>query len=175
MRQRSIAVGTDVRLIRPMLSWRRVELEQVCTQTGLAPASDPTNEDEQFERVRFRRGLSQANWLDAAAIARSAANLAEAETALDWAMRLEWKQGAREKGDAIDYRPNGAPPEILRRIAARAVRKLATEGDLDLRGGELDHLLSILKDGGTATLRGVLCSGGAAWRFSAAPRRRHKA
>jgi tRNA(Ile)-lysidine synthase len=172
MRRRSVAPGTDVRLVRPLLGWRRSELEQICADAGLTPASDPSNRDERFERVRFRRALAGADWLDAAEIARSAANLAEAERALDWAMRAEWKQGVRERGGAINYRPNGAPREILRRIAARAVRKLATEGEVELRGSELDRLLATLAEGGTATLRGVLCRGGPEWRFCAAPGRR---
>jgi tRNA(Ile)-lysidine synthase len=172
MRKRSLAPGTDVRLIRPFLSWRQSELEQVCTDAGIVPALDPSNSDERFERVRFRRALSEADWLDPAAIARSAGNLADAEIALDWAMRLEWKQSVREKRDAILYRANGAPYEILRRIVARAVHRLATEGDTDLRGSQLDRLLATLGDGGTATLRGVLCRGGVEWRFSPAPERR---
>jgi tRNA(Ile)-lysidine synthase len=172
MRKRSIAPGTDVRLIRPLLGWRRSELEQVCADAGIVPALDPSNNDERFERVRFRRAVGEADWLDPAAIARSAGNLADAEIALDWAMRFEWKQCVRQKGDAIIYQSSGAPREILRRIAARAVRRLATEGDADLRGSELDRLLMTLHEGGTATLRGVLCRGGPQWRFSPAPERR---
>jgi len=171
MRRRSLAPGTDVRLIRPLLGWRRTELEGICAEGGLCPVSDPSNEDAKFERVRFRRGLGDADWLDASAIARSAANLAEAETALDWAMRLEWKQAVRERRDGITYRPNGAPHEILRRLAARAVRKLASEGDPELRGAELDRLLAALDEGDTTTLRGVLCRGGPEWHFSSAPPR----
>jgi hypothetical protein len=52
------------------------------------------------------------------------------------------------------------------------VAVLASEGSgQPLRGRELDRLLATLSDGGTATLRGVLCSGGETWRFAAAPRR----
>jgi hypothetical protein len=72
----------------------------------------------------------------------------------------------------MSYRPGGAPSEIVRRIAARAVRKLATEGEAELRGPELDRLLETLADGGTATIRGVLCTGGREWRFGPAPARR---
>jgi tRNA(Ile)-lysidine synthase len=172
MRPRSVTRGANVRLIRPLLSWRRTELEQVCDEAGLSPASDPSNADEQFERVRIRRALADSAWLDAAAIARSAAYLAQADTALDWAARLEWKEAVNEGEHAITYRPNGAPNEILRRIAARALRRLASEGEAELRGAELDRLLSMLSNGETATLRGVLCRGGAEWRFSKAPSRR---
>ena len=172
MRRKSIAAGTDVRLIRPLLGWRRAELEQVCADAGVVPVSDPSNEDERFERVRFRRALGASDWIDSAAIVRSAANLADAEAALDWAMRAEWRRAIRESGEAFSYRPNGAPREIVRRITDRAVRKLATEGDSALRGSELDQLLVTLSEGGSATLRGVLCRGGAEWRFTRAPQRR---
>jgi tRNA(Ile)-lysidine synthase len=172
IRRKSVAAGTQVRLVRPLLGWRRGELDQICADAGLVPASDPSNEDERFERIRFRRGLGAAEWLDPSAIARSAANLADAELALDWAMRAEWRQSVREKGGGLSYRPNGAPREILRRIAGRAVRRLATEGGADLRGSELDRLIATLDEGGTATLRGVLCRGGEEWRFTAAPERR---
>ena len=67
---------------------------------------------------------------------------------------------------ASSYRPGDAPAEIVRRIVSRAIRKLATEGEADLRGAELDRLLTTLADGGTATIRGVLCTGGREWRFT---------
>jgi tRNA(Ile)-lysidine synthase len=172
MRPRSVAPGSHVRLIRPLLGWRRDELQQLCNAAGLNPVVDPGNSDERFERVRVRNALGYLDWLDPLAVARSAANLADADTALDWAARNEWKAAVRERGGAIAYRPGEAPPEIVRRIIARAIRKLATEGEADLRGSQLDRLLETLREGGTTTIRGVLCSGAREWRFTAAPPRR---
>ena len=172
MRARSIAPGTEVRLLRPLLGWRRTELEQVCAVVGLTPVEDPSNGDLRFERVRMRTALAEADWLDSEAVARSASHLAEADLALDWAMRREWQQAVREKRGLITYRPGDAPGEIRRRIVARSLRKLATEGDGEPRGAELDHLLKVLAEGGSATLRGVLCRGGSEWRFAPAPERR---
>lgn len=172
MRARSIAPGTQIRLLRPLLGWRRAELEQVCAEAGLTAIEDPSNDDRRFERVRMRTALAESDWLDAAAAARSASHLAEADLALDWAMRREWQRAAHEKRGLITYRPGDAPGEIRRRIVARALRKLATEGDGELRGAELDRLLDVLSEGGSATLRGVLCRGGGEWRFSPAPERR---
>lgn len=174
MRRRSTAPGTGVALLRPLLGWRRTELQRICEDAGISPAADPSNDDVRFERVRVRRALAAGEWLDAAALARSASNLSDAETALEWAARLEWKKEVREGRGAIRYRPNGAPREILRRIVARAVRKLATEGDPELRGRELDPLLTALTDGEEATIRGVHCAGGAEWRFTPAPPRRRR-
>lgn len=172
MRPRSITTGSHVRLVRPLLSWRRTELEQICMAVGATPACDPSNEDEQFERVRMRRALAAADWLDPAAIARSAAHLADADTALDWAVQMEWKCNVHEKHGLIAYRPAKAPSEIRRRIVSKAVRRLATEGEPELRGREIDQLLDVLTAGGAATIRGVRCDGGREWRFTQAPPRR---
>jgi tRNA(Ile)-lysidine synthase len=172
IRRRSIAPGTHVRLLRPLLGWGRAELEAICDEAGLAPARDPTNADERFERARLRRALADADWLDPGAVARSAANLADADDALRWATDQEWRRAVDERRDRISYRRTDAPREIVRRVVERTVRKLATEGDPDLRGAELDRLLATLGDGGTATLRGVRCSGGSPWRFERAALRR---
>jgi tRNA(Ile)-lysidine synthase len=155
-----------------LLGWRRVELEQICRDAEIAPAADPSNDDEHYERVRVRKHLAETDWLDPGAIATSARHLADAQTALEWAARHEWKQAVTERSDQITYTPTDAPSEILRRVVARAVRRLATKGDVDLRGGELDRLLNALRSGGTSTLRGVRCEGGKDWRFSPARARR---
>lgn len=165
--------GSEMALARPLLGWRRSELEQLCSAAGLTPIADPSNEDEQFERVRVRRALAEAEWLDAGAVARSAANLAQADAALHWATTQEWNRAVTDGSDAIVYRPTDAPREIRRRIARRAVLKLATEGGgADLRGRELDRLLAVLTGGRKATLRGVICAGGPEWRFAKAPARK---
>jgi len=162
-----------LQLLRPLLSWKRAELEQVCADAGLDPIDDPSNIDERYERVRIRKALRDADWLDRDALARSAANLAEADDAIEWAAALEWTRFAEVLSDAITYRPSNAPDEILRRIVARAVGELGTEGSPDeLRGSELHRLLSTIQAGETATLRGVRCQGGTLWRFTPAPRRR---
>jgi tRNA(Ile)-lysidine synthase len=172
MRPRTVAPGTEVKLLRPLLAWRRTDLAQICADAALTPALDPSNADEQFERVRIRRALADADWLDPAAIVRSTVNLADADKALDWAARLEWDLRVKERRGAIVYRPAEAPVEIIRRVVARAVRKLATEGHENLRGPELSRLVATLAEGGTATSRGVRCEGGPAWRFTPAPARK---
>lgn len=165
-------IGPGLQLVRPLLSWRRSDLERVCADVGIEPVDDASNADERFERVRVRKALAEVDWLDCETIARSACNLGEADSALDWAAAAEWHKSVRREDGAILYLPAGAPVEILRRIIARAINKLASEGERELRGGEIDRLLATLSNGGTATLRGVLCSGGEEWRFSAAPKRR---
>ncbi len=173
MRRLVAGPGITIAVVRPLLGWRRSELEELCADAGLSPAADPSNEDEKFERVRVRQALGQADWLDPKSVALSADNLAQADSALHWATTQEWKRSVTNGGGQIVYRPGDAPREIRRRIARRAVLRMASEGGgADLRGRELDQLLALLARGRTATLRGVLCSGGKEWRFAKAPARK---
>ena len=175
MRRKSKVPGyPDLALLRPLLSWRRAELERICSEAGVEPVSDPSNLDERFERVRIRRALAAADWLDPEALARSAENLGWSDEALDWATGQVWAGFVEVGDDEIVYRDPGAPRDILRRIVAQAIAQLGNEGEPDdLRGRELDGLLSALEGAKTTTLRGVRCSGGPRWTFSrAAPRSR---
>jgi tRNA(Ile)-lysidine synthase len=173
MRRVAQTPGADIALVRPLLGWRRSELEQVCTSAGLTPVTDPSNADEQFERVRMRRALADAEWLDPPALAISAANLAQADAALQWATTQAWNRAVTVNGREIVFVPADAPREIRRRIVTRAITRLANEGKgAQLRGNELDRILVALSSGGKATVRGVLCTGGKEWRFSEAPPRR---
>lgn len=173
MRALSVVPGSDVTLLRPLLGWRRSELERICAGAGLQPTADPSNRDTQFERVRVRTALADTHWLDPQSLAASASHLGEAEAALEWAVRQEWAHAVVNGGAQIRYRPGDAPSEIRRRIISAAIARLAGEGDGGtLRGGELDRLLATLGNGGQATIRGVLCVGGEEWHFSKAPPRK---
>lgn len=172
MRPLAIVLGSDLPLLRPLLQWRRRELEQICEEAGVSPVRDASNDDAQFERVRIRRALASSDFLNPEALASSAAHLGEADAALEWATDQEWANTVQSGDERILYRPDGAPQEIRRRIASRIIAQLANEGSEELRGRELDRLLDVLDAGGTATLRGVLGVGGDEWRFTRAPERR---
>jgi tRNA(Ile)-lysidine synthase len=152
-------------LVRPLLGWRREELAAVVRAAGVDPVVDPSNQDERFDRARIRRRLAEAQWLDPAPLARSAAALAEAEDALEWAVERLW----RERVDGLTLDPAGLPAELRRRLV---LRLLAAIGGPAPRGEEVGRLLATLDGGGTATLAGVKCVGGKRWRFAPAPPRR---
>lgn len=65
-----------VRVVRPLLGWRRAELQSLLRVRGQAWLDDPANRQERFERVRLRRALAGD---DPAALVRQAA-AAQAET-----------------------------------------------------------------------------------------------
>lgn len=175
MRRVARSPAGSIAIVRPLLGWHHFELEAVCSLAGVEAIEDPSNEDHRFERVRVRKALADADWLDSAAVAESANHLAEADGALHWATDIEWARGVSRAGVEIVYKPSDAPREIRRRIVRRAVLALATEGrGVEMRGREIDQLLAVLRSGRRATLRGVLCIGGAEWRFTKAPARRSK-
>jgi tRNA(Ile)-lysidine synthase len=160
----------SIKLLRPVLDWSRADLNALCVAAGILPVEDPSNHDEGFERVRVRKALETLAWLDAEAVARSAANLAQADEALDWTARQEWNSAVSRTDAGVHYTPVG-PVEIRRRVVGGIIAELATEGDTELRGRELDRVLDILTAGASGTLRGVLCSGGQQWSFRPAPPR----
>ena len=161
----------ELKLLRPLLGWSHAELFRVCERAGLTPADDPSNRDESYERVRVRRLLEHRGWLDNAALVRSAEALASADAAIEWAVDREWSEAVELRDGGLAYRPGSAPAEIRRRIVARAIVSMATEGASELRGAELARLIEALESGRTATLRGVTAKGGQDWRFEPSPPR----
>jgi tRNA(Ile)-lysidine synthase len=162
--------GGRLRLCRPLLGWRRSELAAVVAAAGLEAALDPGNSDERFDRARLRRQLGEAPWLDPAALARSAALLAEAEAALDWTAAPLFAARAEVEEGAATLRPNGLPPELVRRLVLRCLRQIVPGAAP--RGEALAAFIGRLEGGGTATLCGVKGVGGASWRFERPPPRR---
>ncbi|MEA3062899.1 MAG: tRNA(Ile)-lysidine synthase [Sphingomonadales bacterium] len=162
--------GEGARLCRPLLGWRREELGRIVRDCGLAPVDDPANADEAFDRVRIRRRLAEAPWLDSAALARSAAALAEAEEGLDEMAAGLFAERAKTDGEALHLDPQGLPRELLRRLVVRALGAIVRGNPP--RGEQVTALIADLRSGAIVTLAGVKCSGGRTWRFEPAPPRR---
>lgn len=157
-----------VALIRPLLAWRRAELAEIVAGAGIVPADDPSNIDDRFDRARLRKALAQADWLDMAAVAQSAAHLADADAALAWSADLEF--GARVKRDpfGMTYRPM-APRAIALRVMTRIVREL----DEEPRGSAIARLFDALVDGHPASIGNLVARPNAGgWSFAKAPVRR---
>ena len=151
-RGRNPASGGTV--LRPLLGWRKAELARIVRECGFEPVADPSNLDDRFDRVRIRKALAQADWLDPAALAQSAAWLAEADAALAQFAAAEWDARASVAAGAIAYRPlSGTPREIRLRVLSRAIE--ATGGRLPSRSQVAD-LLDALERGEGGNLAGVL-------------------
>lgn len=155
---------------RPLLGWRRSELAAIVAAAGLDAVADPGNADERFDRARIRRHLADSPWLDAPALARSAAALAEAEEALNRTADDLFAARVVDADGALTLDPAGVPAELTRRLLLRCLRAVAPAAAP--RGEQLTTLLASLARGETVTLAGVRCSGGTRFRFTrAAPRK----
>ncbi|MFD1610506.1 tRNA lysidine(34) synthetase TilS [Sphingomonas tabacisoli] len=164
--RRSRALRDGVELIRPLLDWRKAELEEVVRAAGITPALDPSNFDPAYDRTAARSLLGAAPWLDAARLAQSAANLADAEQALEWAAELAFV----ERWDGAGLDPRELPTELLRRLVLRI---LAAFGETP-RGPDLMRLIEALRAGRTATLAAIKATPGERWTFAPAPPRRSR-
>lgn len=159
-----------LRILRPLLGWPRAALAEIVAAAGLTPVEDPSNSDDHYDRARLRKQLAEAGWLDAAALARSAAALAEAETALDWTAEQLIAERTDSTQDGLTFDAADLPAELRRRALLRLLALLVPADPP--RGDSVQRLLAALDAGETATLAGVKCTGGPVWRLSPAPPRR---
>lgn len=161
-----------VAVARPLLGWPRAKLAAIVAEAGIEPVQDPSNTDEQYDRARLRRLIAEAGWIDAVALARSAAALAEADQAIEWALERLIGDRLRDEPGGLAFDPAGIPAELRRRALLHILARLVP-GDPP-RGEAVQRLLAALDAGETATLAGVRCAGGALWRFAAEPPRRSR-
>lgn len=157
-------------LSRPLLGWRKAELEAIVRDCGIEAIDDPSNRDDRFDRARLRKALASADWLDPVAASRSAASLAEAEEALGWAAQMYEYRQVSASGGEIRFDPGHLPRELNRRITLNCLKRVNSAANP--RGEALERLIEALWAGETATLAGVLCKGGPVWVFSPEPPRR---
>ena len=161
-------------VLRPLLHWRRADLVGLALENDLPFVDDPSNSDNRFDRARLRQGLKSQTVLDPAAAARSAAWLAEADDALDWAVErliASWPDAS----DIAVIRNEGYPPEVFRRIIAQRLH--ANSPQLMVRGASLDGVIAAMHKGKRAMVGALLIDAvrgfeGTIWRISAAPRRK---
>lgn len=169
VRERSVVPGTRLPLVRPLLGWRRAELALVVAQAELVAVEDPSNVDDRFDRARIRKALGGADWLDVPALAASAAHLADADAALDWAAAREWEECISKAPMGLTYRPQ-APRAVALRVLARIVTELGGEPP---RGQALARLFDSLLARQPASIGELIARPmPEGWSFAKAPRRR---
>lgn len=143
--------GSKLTLLRPLLGWRSAELAQIVEKSGLEPAQDLSNDDLKYDRVRIRRALEGADWLDIPSLAASASFLADADGVLQWAAQREWAETVSVGEGEIRYAPS-APLAIRIRILVQAIGMLGG----NVRGSSVARLIHRLQSGKDATLGGVV-------------------
>lgn len=168
VRARGVVPGADVPVLRPLLGWRRAELADLVRAAGLEPVADPSNTDERFDRVRIRKALAGADWLDEAMLARSATLLGEAEGYLAERLDAAFAQSVSLDGQEARLTPGASDFEA----AELALRIISRLGGTASRS-EAAALVERLRKGENASLGGVLVKAGAGvWVFAPEPPRK---
>jgi tRNA(Ile)-lysidine synthase len=156
-------------LLRPLLGWRKAELEAIVAAAGIEPARDPSNHSDRFDRTAARALLAEASWLDPIRVSASASHLCDADTALEAMTDRFLAEALEARGSDLRLTRGDAPREIVRRALKRL---FSAHFDAYPDGPGLDRLMATLATGGTATLGPVLARGGPIWTFRTAPPRR---
>lgn len=163
------ALSEEVVLLRPLLAWRKSDLEEIFRAAGLSPVDDPSNRDPKHDRSRIRQLLGSVEGIDPTRLAVSASAMRDADEALDWALAPLIESRIRRDGDALVVDPADLPRELVRRLLLAAFAELAAPPP---RGPELMRALAALEAGETVSLSGLKLEGGNHWRLSIAPPRR---
>jgi tRNA(Ile)-lysidine synthase len=129
--------GSEVLLLRPLLGWRKSELEAVVAAAGITAVIDPSNANPDFERAAMRARLAEADWLDPPQLATSAAHIAEGWQALQWYAECDWDEMVLRDADA----PGGLGfvycANVPRVIAIETIVRIIAEGPTKARADAL--------------------------------------
>ena len=158
-------LAPSIALIRPLLGWRKTELEAIVTAASLTALDDPSNRDPRHDRARLREWFAHAP-LDPERLAASAAWLREADDALDWS--LAQANRLTRSADIVTLDPGNLPRELQRRLLLAAFAALDAPTP---RGPDLARALDALTSGATVTLSGLKLTGGPRWTLAPAPPR----
>lgn len=163
--------GTGASAIRPLLGWRKSELEAIVADAGIEAVRDPSNDDPRFDRARIRAAIGEAGWLDPLAIARSARFLQDADLALWTYASRDYERTIEYDGEAVVWRPDDIPRSSRLLCIMRA---LAEAGGTDFTMGAVARLHDAIVNQDTrgATLAGVQVSfRKGVWTFRTEPPR----
>ena len=159
------------KIIRPLLEFSKSELEEICQAAGISPVRDPSNDNEEFDRVAVRQWLAEAPGLFQASRANQTASaMHDAGEALAWMTEQLALSRVIHINDEIQCDAAGLPTEIQRRLVLIALSMIDPE--LRPRGDTLMRTIEKLSSGKTSTVGNILCKGGSVWSFSHSPPRR---
>lgn len=166
--------GTTYHLIRPLLAERRSDLAGYVKAHGLACASDPSNHDDSFDRVRMRKAMAESDWLDPAAVAASASHVADALDALNSAFRDFYNAHVRRTQRESEVEVwLSLPKDAQRFFVQKAVDVSLRSVGGDPRGSDVARLVQALESGRGGNVSGVLATPEKGeWHFRREPPRR---
>jgi tRNA(Ile)-lysidine synthase len=151
-----------VTLARPLLDIPKSRLVALCAHEGWGFVEDPSNRDESYTRVRIRAllPLLEAEGLDSRRLLRLGRRAREASDALESCADRALARARRETDvPGLLLLDAGAlaqePPEILRRVLARAIAAVAQEMPQTTYGPRRERLEALSQDVFAALLTGI--------------------
>ncbi|SEP60489.1 tRNA(Ile)-lysidine synthase [Faunimonas pinastri] len=138
---RETTIG-ELRLVRPLLDWRKADLVDVANESGLAVVQDPSNSDPHYSRARFRGllPLLEEHGLTAERLAKTAGRLGRAADALEQAADRVLQEGFTADQNGVISGPVEALAGVHEEIALRVVGRLLRAAAGDPYTPRLDHL-----------------------------------
>ena len=172
IRAASTVPGSSLPLLRPLLAWRKTELVAVCDSCGMSPFTDPSNLDVRYDRAAIRRNFADAQWIDPAALARSAELMADADDYIRHQVQARYAAAVSQSGNCFRYHPSTSAFENME-VTALILQKF---GNYPNRA-DVRQMVDRLHGGAHASLVGVLAKPIAnenriIWQFSPEPPRK---
>ncbi len=154
-----VRVVDGVAFIRPMLGMGRDELREYLCRRKQGWIDDPSNENEEFDRIKIRkaRGALEALGFSSRTIVQVAQNMADAKEALNASVLDLAKSSVHfEYGDLLIAREAflAAPFEIQRRLLIKAMHWISSQR-YSPRAQKLQILLDAIADKKSGVLQGV--------------------
>ena len=150
----------QMRWVRPLLTSRRIELQEYLTARDITWVSDPSNNDDKYTRVRVRKALAVLSELgiDSMALADVAGNLKSARDALVHHMLMAARQIAVCRAGAISVDEQAfrtLPSETRRRFLCHAL-KWVNNAPYAPRSSALRDVFTSLETSPAATVQGCI-------------------
>ncbi|MDG5750119.1 tRNA lysidine(34) synthetase TilS [Qipengyuania sp. XHP0211] len=155
VRERRLIEGTDIELARPLLGFRRSELQAVIDGAGVAVADDPSNRDRVFDRVRLRQGLERSDWIDVDGLARSASLIEESWSMVEGLAAEDVTLHTKRHGEAFAYDPFAASGVARVPVWIEVVRMIAGDLGVTLVRGDAAKIVAALQDARKVNVGGV--------------------
>jgi tRNA(Ile)-lysidine synthase len=151
-------MNQGVKLMRPLLGVTRDTLRNYLREHDLVWVEDPSNDDMQFDRIKFRQAMQvlEPLGITAASLGQVAFNMARARDALNWQTFLDARRILRADAGTIrmDRRAyRTLPDEIARRLLVHALGWVGG-ADYPPRRAAVLRLIEMLKRDSGGTLDG---------------------
>lgn len=177
-------------VIRPLLSFRKIDLIKICQDADIVYAQDPSNENDDYDRVRVRKWLARIEAMNESSdvpalfkpdmVQKSAKYIDQAEQALQFGAQYFSAQRISKNVGSTILDASQLPAEYERRLLILALRQVSA--DIAPRGPALDNVIKALKSKEISMIGNVKCTPIETnhqnhkhiWRLELAPPRRQK-